>query len=714
MSELREWLAEQQAFVLGWGAEVLTELFELGTGLGPSAWLPGTVLRTVERDCAPDLPATRRHIMLSPNPALESYLDELRARFDKASVEYKQKYVRDTFDSFDADGSGAIDPDEFRRLCKRISPTMSDEDVEEALEVIDEDGDGEITFAEFEVWWNGDYASELREAHEQMLGSSEMDEVEMVERWEGKKRDLEEAKLRRTFDGVDEDGSGEIEEPEFRRLCRRLDARLEDEVVSRAWAQLDEDGSGAADFREFEAWWKSSNGRELRGVKAEDYPRWSYNELLAAVQRRVDARAQAALAEKEARKLRLAADKQARVERRAAKAAAIQAAQRKAEEQAAMAAQLAEEEWMQSSGYLKEMAQAALDEEQRQMDEERRQRLLGGSGSEVVKRSSLSSACVLPKIEPRGDVERRWRAQLQYQKTRHRQHVGSLPEVNVRGARTCGMSPSTPAENELGVSTIAEDNKRRSAQWSHHRDVERARAIGTAKQNQTESILRRTRRANRRAADKRAAAKLRMSATANTVHCPFPPDRSAVYAVGTETRGNREPNPARAAGPMESDTSGDMDLLAGTHSSSSELATTCSDLFIANKDATKSAVLSAPIVGRRKRVKAQDKTLTDTAADAGAGSGKLRSDWMRRSGRLSIVRRIAEEQLMMDIAAAEKQKRIVYALDTMSATDSGTGQVRDVTTQVNQPSTKAKMRIRKRHDHPSRARYPLIGAVLRA
>ena len=55
------------------------------------------------------------------------------------------------------------------------------------------------------------------------MGTTEMDEVDMVERWEAKKRDLEEAQLRRTFDGVDEDGSGEIEPPEFKRLCRRLD-----------------------------------------------------------------------------------------------------------------------------------------------------------------------------------------------------------------------------------------------------------------------------------------------------------------------------------------------------------------------------------------------------------------------------------------------------------------------------------------------------------
>ena len=65
------------------------------------------------------------------------------------------------------------------------------------------------------------------------MGTTEMDEVDMVERWEAKKRDLEEAQLRRTFDGVDEDGSGEIEPPEFKRLCRRLDARRATRAIGR-------------------------------------------------------------------------------------------------------------------------------------------------------------------------------------------------------------------------------------------------------------------------------------------------------------------------------------------------------------------------------------------------------------------------------------------------------------------------------------------------
>ena len=65
----------------------------------------------------------------------------------------------------------------------------------------------------------------------------------------------------------------------------------------------------------------------------------------------------------------------------------------------------------------------------------------------------------------------------------------------------------------------------------------------------------------------------------------------------------------------------------------------------------------------------------------------------------------------MDIAADEKKKNVVYALDTTGDTASQSGQRPGVASHGNQLPAR---RIRKRHDHPGQARYPLIGAILRA
>ena len=91
-------------------------------------------------------------------------------------------------------------------------------------------------------------------------------QVDMAERWEAKQTELKEKSLRRTFDKVDEDGSGEIEYEEFRRLCRKLDARIEQDRIDEAWKAIDADGSGGIDFTEFREWWYSPAGQVPAGA----------------------------------------------------------------------------------------------------------------------------------------------------------------------------------------------------------------------------------------------------------------------------------------------------------------------------------------------------------------------------------------------------------------------------------------------------------------
>ena len=61
--------------------------------------------------------------------------------------------IRAAFDSVDTDGSGVIDGTEFTALCMKLDATMTEDEVDDALETLDEDGDGEISFKEFSSWW---------------------------------------------------------------------------------------------------------------------------------------------------------------------------------------------------------------------------------------------------------------------------------------------------------------------------------------------------------------------------------------------------------------------------------------------------------------------------------------------------------------------------------------------------------------------------------
>lgn len=67
--------------------------------------------------------------------------------------------IRKIFDSVDTDGSGALDHDEVRVALKRLcsekdGEEMSDEQIQDAIELMDVDKSGEVDFEEFSTWWN--------------------------------------------------------------------------------------------------------------------------------------------------------------------------------------------------------------------------------------------------------------------------------------------------------------------------------------------------------------------------------------------------------------------------------------------------------------------------------------------------------------------------------------------------------------------------------
>ena len=216
--------------------------------------------------------------------ALEAYLDEIFLKFEAERARYAAEHVRSVFRNFDLDDSGAIDRYEFSRACERLSPTMSPEDIEDALSIIDADGDGDITYEEFKKWWNSDHAVTLRENADAEIGKvNDIDEIALVTTWEATRARLEKEKLHRAFASIDEDGSGLIDFSEFRRLCRRMNAKMSDEEIKMTFAIVDADGSGEVDFSEFAEWWETEDGRRLRGEQGKSCSDFSLQELLDAV-----------------------------------------------------------------------------------------------------------------------------------------------------------------------------------------------------------------------------------------------------------------------------------------------------------------------------------------------------------------------------------------------------------------------------------------------
>ncbi len=88
------------------------------------------------RDAPPPVEADRTHEFDFDEPDAEE-LDE----------------VLQTFRHYDRDGSGSIDAREFARLLEALGQAPTEEMLREALDVVDVNRSGRISWREFRAWW---------------------------------------------------------------------------------------------------------------------------------------------------------------------------------------------------------------------------------------------------------------------------------------------------------------------------------------------------------------------------------------------------------------------------------------------------------------------------------------------------------------------------------------------------------------------------------
>eukprot|EP01052_Picozoa_sp_SAG31_P011185 SAG31_NODE_628_length_13432_cov_131.456086_13_plen_1393_part_00 len=164
--------------------------------------------------------------------------------------------MRGLFDKFDIDGSGSLDPDEARNLAQKLGTEFS-------LEEMDTDDDGGIEYHEFAAWWNMRHKfNEFDVNEDQSLGP---DEIEKLAQSLNMKIDIADLdrdgdgditytefetwfQVQRAFTKLDQDGSGTLDAEEVLQLSALLKTDLD-------MSTLDSDGSGSVDIKEFEVWW---------------------------------------------------------------------------------------------------------------------------------------------------------------------------------------------------------------------------------------------------------------------------------------------------------------------------------------------------------------------------------------------------------------------------------------------------------------------------
>merc|ERR1711971_1341428 len=136
------------------------------------------------------------------------------------------KCLKTCFDLFDTKKVDFLSADDLGEIMRAMGFRPTEEELKELLLEIDEDGSGEIEFAEFC----------------QLCATFLVEDPDM----ETMKRELKDA-----FGIYDKEGQGFITTETLRGLITELLAPLTEEEVEGILEELDEDGSGSMDFDEF-------------------------------------------------------------------------------------------------------------------------------------------------------------------------------------------------------------------------------------------------------------------------------------------------------------------------------------------------------------------------------------------------------------------------------------------------------------------------------
>jgi Ca2+-binding EF-hand superfamily protein len=188
---------------------------------------------------------------------------EIKARLGLRSVpDSKIQAMKLAFAKHDADGSGLLSTDEFRRLAPELGVNLTPAGLRKAFEHLDADGSGEIEFEEFLGWHFAPQAETVltvaqRRELDRAKGAAARAKAADVD---GVMDNVMEH-ARAAFRRYDADASGTISPAEFGALCYDMGYALPAEDRPLVLQLLDADGDGEVSFREFFRWWKEHRER---------------------------------------------------------------------------------------------------------------------------------------------------------------------------------------------------------------------------------------------------------------------------------------------------------------------------------------------------------------------------------------------------------------------------------------------------------------------
>jgi len=144
-----------------------------------------------------------------------------------------EKEIFKVFMEFDADKSGSIDAVELGQAMEKMGTPKSQQEIQDLIMQVDQEGTGEINFVAF---------AELFGIKAQQIDYAEAGRAEQLNQ-------LSEA--RAAFKAFDLDKSDSIDVTELGAIMKTMGKNLTDRQLRKMMASVDEDGSGEIDFPEF-------------------------------------------------------------------------------------------------------------------------------------------------------------------------------------------------------------------------------------------------------------------------------------------------------------------------------------------------------------------------------------------------------------------------------------------------------------------------------
>merc|ERR1712162_79213 len=136
--------------------------------------------------------------------------------------EQQKQEIREAFDLFDTDGSGAIDAKELKVAMRALGFEPKKDEIRKMISDIDKDGDGTIDFDEF-----------------MMMMTAKMAEKDSRE------------EIVKAFRLFDDDETGRITFKNLKRVAKELGENMTDEELMEMVDEADRDGDGEINEEEF-------------------------------------------------------------------------------------------------------------------------------------------------------------------------------------------------------------------------------------------------------------------------------------------------------------------------------------------------------------------------------------------------------------------------------------------------------------------------------